>query len=77
MRQERDEARESQSAAQQELEESRETLARDWSFSRFVGRTPVVRELEESVRKAADTDFPVRITSYNVCYTKLLRDYNT
>ena len=41
----RDAARESQSAAQQELEESRETLAREWSFGRFVGRSPVVREL--------------------------------
>jgi len=59
MRQERDEARESQSAAQQELQESRETLAREWSFGRFVGRSPVVRELEQSVRKAANTDFPI------------------
>ena len=57
MRQERDAARESQNVAQQELEESRETLAREWSFGRFVGRAPVVRELEESVRKAANTDF--------------------
>ena len=59
MRQERDRARDSEILAQQELEESRETLARGWSFSRFVGRTSVVRELEESVRKAAETDFPV------------------
>jgi Nif-specific regulatory protein len=59
IRRERDAARESESAAQQELQESREALARDWSFSRFVGRAPAVRELEQSVRKAADTAFPV------------------
>jgi len=58
MRRERDAARESVSAAQQELEQSREVLAREWSFGRFVGRSPVVRELEQGVRKAAATDFP-------------------
>ncbi len=59
IRRERDEARESQSMAQQELEENREVLAREWSFRRFVGRSAVVRQLEESVHKAAATDFPV------------------
>jgi transcriptional regulator with GAF, ATPase, and Fis domain len=59
IRRERDAARESESAAQQELAESRETLAREWSFGRFVGRSPIVRELEQSVRKAANTDFPI------------------
>jgi transcriptional regulator with GAF, ATPase, and Fis domain len=59
MRRERDAARASESAARQELAESRETLAREWSFHRFVGRTPVVRDLEESVHRAAGTDFPI------------------
>ncbi len=56
---ERDALRQSESRAQKELEESRATLARDWSFGRFIGRTEVVRALEESVHKAAKTDFPV------------------
>jgi transcriptional regulator with GAF, ATPase, and Fis domain len=59
MRRERDAARESHCAAQHELEESREALAREWSFRRFVGRTPLVRELETTLHKAADTDFSV------------------
>jgi transcriptional regulator with GAF, ATPase, and Fis domain len=59
IRRERDQARESQTLAQQELEESREALAREWSFSRFVGRSSVVRELEQNLRKVAKTDFPV------------------
>jgi transcriptional regulator with GAF, ATPase, and Fis domain len=46
-------------AAATELEESRETLAREWSFRRFVGRSSAVRELEDSVHKAAAMDFPV------------------
>ncbi len=56
---ERDELRRSATLAWQELEESREILAREWSLSRFVGRSPAVRELEESVRRAAGTDFPI------------------
>ena len=56
---ERDELRQSETRAQEELEESRETLAREWFFGRFIGRSAVVRELEESVHKAAATDFPV------------------
>jgi transcriptional regulator with GAF, ATPase, and Fis domain len=50
--QERDSARE-------ELEENREALMREWSFGRFVGRSPAVRELEKMVNKAAATDFPI------------------
>jgi transcriptional regulator with GAF, ATPase, and Fis domain len=56
---ERDAARESESVARQELAENREVLAREWSFGRFVGRAPVVRELETSVHRAAETDFPI------------------
>lgn len=59
MRRERDAARESESAAQQELAENREILAREWSFGRFVGRSPVVRELEAAVLRAAETNFPI------------------
>jgi len=48
-------------AARDEVEESRRFLARNWSFGRFVGRTPVVRELEERVRRACAMEFPVLI----------------
>jgi transcriptional regulator with GAF, ATPase, and Fis domain len=56
---ERDELRRSATMVRKELEENREILAREWSFSRFVGRSPAVRDLEESVRKASATEFPV------------------
>jgi transcriptional regulator with GAF, ATPase, and Fis domain len=56
---ERDELRRAESRVRQELAESREILAREWSFSRFVGRSPVVHELEEAVAKASRTEFPV------------------
>ena len=59
MMRERDEARRSATLAWKELEESREMMAREWSFARFIGRTPAVRELEESVHKASETEFPV------------------
>jgi len=59
MLRERDALRESEGAARRELEESREVLARDWSFGRFVGRSAAVRALETTVRKAAETDYPV------------------
>jgi two-component system NtrC family response regulator len=45
--------------SREELEQSREFLAHAWSFGRFVGRSPAVRQLTESVRKASRTDFPV------------------
>ena len=56
---ERDRLRESASRYSAEAEESRDTLQRDWSFGRFIGRSAAVRELEAVVRKAAVTDFPV------------------
>jgi len=59
MLRERDALRQSENLAKTELQESREILAREWSFSRFVGRSRVVRELEEHVHKAAVTDFPI------------------
>jgi transcriptional regulator with GAF, ATPase, and Fis domain len=46
-------------SAVEQLEENREELTREWSFGRFIGRSPAVRELEEMVHKAAATDFPV------------------
>ncbi len=55
----RDEARRSESLARRELAENRALLSRDWSFRRFVGRSAVVRRLEENVRRAAEMDFPV------------------
>ncbi len=48
--------------ARVELEESRGVLAHDWSFGRFVGRAPVVRTLEETIRRVAATDWPVLLT---------------
>ena len=56
---ERDELMQAEGRARVELEESRELLSSDWSFGRFVGRSPAVRKLEGSLMKAARTDFPV------------------
>lgn len=47
--------------AREELAESREAQARDWSFGRFLGRSKEVRRLEEEARRVAATDFPVLI----------------
>jgi transcriptional regulator with GAF, ATPase, and Fis domain len=58
---ERDQLRETAEQFEKELAENREVLSRDWSFGRFVGRSPQVRDLEESVRRAAATDLPVLI----------------
>jgi Nif-specific regulatory protein len=56
---ERDRLRQSELRFQQEAEESRALLARDWSFGRFVGRSKLVGELEAAIHRAAGTDFPV------------------
>jgi transcriptional regulator with GAF, ATPase, and Fis domain len=42
-----------------EVVESRGLLAREWSFGQFVGRSPVVRALEDQITRAASSDFPV------------------
>jgi DNA-binding NtrC family response regulator len=42
-----------------EAETSRQLLASDWSFGRFVGRSAAVRELEAVVRRVAGSEFPV------------------
>jgi len=57
--QERDRLAEAEQRLLGEAEESRQLLARDWSFGRFVGRAPVVRELEGLVRRAAAAPYPV------------------
>ena len=56
---ERDRLQVSESRSRLETEESREVLSREWSFRRFVGRSAPVRELENLVRRAAATDFPI------------------
>ncbi len=56
---ERDRLRASETRFRSEAEESRRLLAADWSFGRFVGRSPAVRALEATVRRVAATDFPV------------------
>jgi DNA-binding NtrC family response regulator len=57
--QERDRLAESEQRLLEEAEESRQLLARDWSFGRFVGRCAAVRELESLVRRAAAAPYPV------------------
>ena len=56
---ERDTLRLSEHRYRGEAEESRRLLASEWSFGRFVGHSSTVRELEQAVRKAAATSFPV------------------
>jgi transcriptional regulator with GAF, ATPase, and Fis domain len=60
--QERDRLAESERRLLEEAEESRQLLARDWSFGRFVGRCAAVRELERLVRRAAAAPYPVLMT---------------
>jgi transcriptional regulator with GAF, ATPase, and Fis domain len=57
--QERDRLAESERRLREEAEESRSLLAQQWSFGRFVGRSPPVRELESRLRRAAATSWPV------------------
>jgi transcriptional regulator with GAF, ATPase, and Fis domain len=58
---ERDQLRISETRYRGEAEESRQLLATQWSFGSFIGRSPAVRELESTIRKAAATTFPVLI----------------
>ena len=58
---ERDALRRAESQAREELQRDRELLAQDWSFGRFVGRSPAVKQLDQYVRKASTTDYPVLI----------------
>ncbi len=43
----------------EESESNREVLSQDWSFGRFLGRSPAVRELEPMLRAAAARESPV------------------
>lgn len=54
--------RASEDRLHQEAEANRETLRDDWSFGRFVGRAPVVRDMERSLRQAAERAFPLLLT---------------
>src|SRR5262249_26933218 len=56
---ERDRLRQSESELQREAEAERRVFAAEWSFGRFVGNSPAIRELESAIEKAAGTDFPV------------------
>jgi transcriptional regulator with GAF, ATPase, and Fis domain len=58
---ERDQLRVSETRYRGEAEESRQLLATEWSFGRFIGRSAAVRELEDTIRKAAATTFPVLV----------------
>ena len=58
---ERERLRDAAEIYQQEIDESREVLTRDWSFGRFLGCSPEVRALEGTVRRVATTDMPVLI----------------
>ncbi len=59
---ERDRLAESERRLREEAEESRQLLASDWSFGRFIGRCDAVRELERTVRRAAAAPYPVLLT---------------
>jgi transcriptional regulator with GAF, ATPase, and Fis domain len=58
---ERDELRDAESALRREAEAARHEVASGWTFTRFVGRSAAVRELEEVVHKVAAAEFPVLI----------------
>jgi Nif-specific regulatory protein len=58
---ERDQLRLSEGRYRGEAEESRKLLASEWSFGRFIGRSAAVRGLEDTLRKAAATEYPVLI----------------
>jgi transcriptional regulator with GAF, ATPase, and Fis domain len=56
---ERDRLRQSATELQREAEADRRWFASEWSFGRFVGNSPTIRELESAIGKAAGTDFSV------------------
>jgi transcriptional regulator with GAF, ATPase, and Fis domain len=56
---ERDHLRSSESQQRHEAEAERRWMASEWSFGRFIGRSPAIHELEQAVKKAAATEFPV------------------
>ena len=56
---ERNRLRGAESQLRHEAEAERRWMASEWSFGRFIGHSPVIRELEASIEKAAGTEFPV------------------
>jgi transcriptional regulator with GAF, ATPase, and Fis domain len=56
---ERDRLRSSESQLRQETESDRRWIASEWSFGRFIGHSPAIRDLEQAVTRAAATDFVV------------------
>jgi len=56
---ERDRLRTAESELRREAEAERRWIASEWSFGRFIGHSPAIRGLEEAVRRAAATDYPV------------------
>jgi transcriptional regulator with GAF, ATPase, and Fis domain len=56
---ERNRLRSAESQLRHEAEAERRGMAAEWSFGRFIGHSPSIRELEAVVAKAAATDFPV------------------
>jgi len=56
---ERNQLRNAESQLRREAEVERRWMASEWSFGRFVGHSPAIRELELAVHKAAATEFPV------------------
>ena len=56
---ERDRLRSAESQLRREAEVERRWMASEWSFGRFVGHSPAIRELEAAVSRAAATEFPV------------------
>ncbi len=56
---ERNHLRNAESQLRREAEVERRWMASEWSFGRFVGHSPAIRELELAVHKAAATEFPV------------------
>ena len=59
---ERNRLRQAERVAREEVQQSREVLAEDWSFGRFLGRSRAVRDLESLVVQAARVDAPVLIS---------------
>ncbi len=58
---ERDQLVISESKFREEAEASRDAQSRDWSFGRFIGKSPVVQQLGTQVHKIASATFPVLI----------------
>ena len=56
---ERDRLRTTESQLRGEAETERRWIASEWSFGRFIGHSPAIRELETAVARAAAVDFAV------------------